>query len=192
MHKIFPKFFVFLDRYDGQIFKNNNINMGIIYRNYNAKKRENELVKIAKACKKNRNQLFVSNDVKLAIKVKAEGIYIPSFNKTKGFANLEKKNIKILGSAHNQKEIQKKISQNCTAIFLSPIFYIEKSNRFLGVHKFNYLAYINNTNIFALGGISESNIHKLKLLNIKGFGGIRMFKKKPAFKRPVFIKKNFF
>ena len=26
--------------------------MGIIYRNYNAKKRENELVKIAKACKK--------------------------------------------------------------------------------------------------------------------------------------------
>ena len=192
MHKIFPKFFVFLDRYDGQIFKNNNINMGIIYRNYNAEKRENELVKIAKACKKNRNQLFVSNDVKLAIKVKAEGIYIPSFNKTKSFANLEKKNIKILGSAHNQKEIQKKISQNCTAIFLSPIFYIEKSNKFLGVHKFNYLAYSNNTNIFALGGISESNIHKLKLLNIKGFGGIRMFKKKPAFKRPVFIKNNFF
>ncbi len=166
--------------------------MGIIYRNYNAEKRENELVKIAKACKKNRNQLFVSNDVKLAIKVKAEGIYIPSFNKTKGFANLEKRNIKILGSAHNQKEIQKKISQNCTAIFLSPIFYIEKSNKFLGVHKFNYLAYSNNINIFALGGISESNIHKLKLLNIKGFGGIRMFKKKPAFKRPVFIKNNFF
>ena len=166
--------------------------MGIIYRNYNAEKKENELVKIAKACKKNRNQLFVSNDVKLAIKVKAEGIYIPSFNKTKGFANLEKKNIEILGSAHNQKEIKKKISQNCTTIFLSPIFYIEKSNKFLGVHKFNYLAYSNNINIFALGGITENNMHKLKLLNIKGFGGIRMFKKKPAFKRPVFIKNNFF
>ena len=166
--------------------------MGVIYRNYNAKKRENELVKIARACKKNRNQLFISNDVKLAIKFKAEGIYIPSFNQTKGFANLEKKNTKILGSAHNQKEIKKKISQNCTIIFLSPIFYIEKSNRFLGVHKFNYLSHSNNTNIFALGGISKSNIHKLKLLNIKGYGGIRIFKKKPAFKRPVFIKKNFF
>ena len=166
--------------------------MGIIYRNYDSQKRQNELIKIAKACKKNRNQLFVSNDVKLAIKVKAEGVYIPSFNQTKGFANLEKKNIKILGSAHNQKEIQKKISQNCTAIFLSPIFYIEKSNKFLGVHKFNYLAYSNNINIFALGGITESNMHKLNLLNIKGFGGIRMFKKKPASKRPVFIKNNFF
>jgi len=166
--------------------------MGIIYRNYNAEKRENELIKIAKACKTGRNQLFVSNDIKLAIKVKAEGIYIPSFNKTKVFANLEKKNIKILGSAHNQKEIHKKITQNCSVIFLSPIFYIEKSKRFLGLHKFNYLSCRNNTNILALGGISESNIHKLKLLNIKGFGGIRMFKKKPAFKRPVFIKNNFF
>ena len=68
--------------------------MGIIYRNYKAKKREDELVKIAKACKKNRNQLFISNDIKLAIKFKAEGIYIPSFNKTQSFANLEKKNIK--------------------------------------------------------------------------------------------------
>ena len=192
MHKFFPKFFVFLDQYDSQILENNNINMGIIYRNYNAKKRKSELIKIAKACKKSRCQLFVSNDIKLAIKFKADGIYIPSFNNTKRFANLEKKNIKILGSAHNQKEIQKKIAQNCSAIFLSPIFYIKKSKKILGLHKFNYLTQSNNTNILALGGISESNIHKLKLLNIKGFGGIRMFKKKPAFIRPVFIKKNFF
>jgi thiamine-phosphate pyrophosphorylase len=192
MHKILPKIFIFLDQYDSQIFENSNINMGIIYRNYNTKKREKELVKIAKACRKSKNQLFVSNDIRLAMKVKAEGIYIPSFNKTKGFANLEKKNIKILGSAHNQREIQKKISQKCCAIFLSPIFYIKKSKKFLDIHKFNYLSSKNNINFYALGGISENNFHKLKLLNIKGCGGIRMFKKKPAFKRPVFIKKNFF
>ena len=192
MHKIFPTIFVFLDQYDSRIFKNNNINIGIIYRNYNNKKREKELVKIARECKKNRNQLFVSNDIRLAIKVKAEGIYIPSFNKTKSFLNLEKKNIKILGSAHNQKEIKEKISQNCNAIFLAPIFFMEKSKKFLGLHKFNYLCQQNNTNILALGGISQNNIHKLKLLNIIGFGGIRMFKKKPAFKRPVFLKNKFF
>ena len=74
MHKTFPKFFVFLDQYNHQIFENNNTNIGIIYRNYNTEKREHELIKIAKACKANRNQLFVSNDIKLAIKVKAEGI----------------------------------------------------------------------------------------------------------------------
>ena len=192
MHKYLPNLFVFLDHYNSQIFKNKNQNIGVIYRNYNDKKREKELIKVVKACKKSRYQLFVSNDIKLALKVKANGIYIPSFNKTKKFMNMEKKNIIILGSAHNQKEIQTKISQNCSAIFLSPIFFVKKSGKFLGIHKFNYLSNLNNINIFALGGISEDNIRKLKLLYIRGFGGIRMFKKKPAFKRPVFIKNNFF
>ena len=192
MHKYLPNIFIFLDQYNNRIFDKKNLNIGIIYRNYNEKKRETELIKIGKACKKNRYMLFVSNDVKLALKVKADGIYIPSFNKTKNFLNLEKKNIMILGSAHNQQEIHKKISQNCSAVFLSPLFYVKKSKRFLGLHKFNYLSNKNKINIFALGGISENNIQKLKLLNAKGFGGIAMFKKKPAFKRPVFIKNNFF
>ena len=190
MHKYLPNFFIFLDQYNSEIFKNKNINIGIIYRNYKDRKRESQLVKIAKACKKNRFQLFVSNDVKLVHKV--NGIYVPSFNKTKNFSNLEKKNIIILGSAHNQKEIHKKISQNCRAIFLSPLFYVKKSKSFLGLHKFNYLSYVNKINILALGGITENNIRKLKLLYTKGFGGIRIFKKKPAYKRPVFIKNNFF
>jgi len=192
MHKYLPSLFIFLDQYNSQIFKNKNTNIGIIYRNYNERKRENELIKIAKACKKNRYQLFVSNDSKLALKVKADGIYVPSFNKTKYFLNLEKKNIVILGSAHNQQEIQKKISQNCSAVFLSPLFNVNKSKKFLGLHQFNYLSYMNKINIFALGGISENNIRKLKLLYISGFGGIRIFKKKPAYKRPVFSKNNFF
>ena len=192
MHKYLPKFFIFLDEYNSEIFKNKNINIGIVYRNYKDRKRENQLIKIAKACKKNRFQLFVSNDVKLAHKVKADGIYVPSFNKVKNFSNLEKKNLVILGSAHNQKEIHRKIVQNCSAVFLSPLFYVKKSKDFLGLHQFNYLSYMNKTNILALGGISENNIRKLKLLYTKGFGGIRIFKKKPASKRPVFIKNNFF
>jgi len=192
MHKKLPKFFIFIDEYNSQIFKNKNINIGIIYRNYKDRKRGNELIKIAQACKKNRYQLFVSNDLKLAHKVKADGIYIPSFNKSKYFSNLEKRNITILGSAHNQKEIHEKITQNCSAIFLSPLFYVKKSKTFLGLHKFNFLSYSNKTKILALGGISENNIRKLKLLYTKGFGGIRFFKKKPAYKRPVFLKNNFF
>ena len=184
--------FIFLDQYNNKIFENNNINIGVVYRNYNDTKRETELIKIAKACKKKRYQLFVSNDIKLALKVRADGIYIPSFNKTKKFLNLEKKNLIILGSAHNQKEIWEKISQKCQAIFLSPIFYVEKSINFLNVYKFNYLSRSNKVNILALGGITEHNVCKLKLLHIKGFGGIRIFKKKPALKRPVFLKNNFF
>ena len=191
MHNNLPKIFIFLDHYDDQIFKNNNINIGIIYRNYNSKskKREDELIKIAKACKRKRYQLFVSNDIKLTIKVRANGIYIPAFNKVKKFQNIEKKNILILGSAHNQKEIKDKLLQKCNAIFLAPTFYMNKSKNYLDIYKFNFLSYYSKVKCFALGGINQNNIRKLKMLNIEGFGGIRLFKKKPAYKRPVFLKK---
>jgi len=187
-----PIIFIFTDKYNKEIFKNKNLNIGIIYRNYNSENSENQLIKIANACKRKRYQLFISNNKRLVYKYKADGIYIPSFNKTKKFLNLEKGNIKIIGSAHTQKEIQKKIQQNCEAIFLSPVFFIKKSKNYLNLYKFNNLSHLNKTNILALGGISEKNIRKLKLLSIKGFGGISLFKKKPASKRPVFIKNNFF
>jgi len=191
MHKQLPNFFIFLDQFNNIIYKNNNTNLGIVYRNYSSKKRDVELIKIAKACKKSKIKLYVSNNIKLALKVKADGLYIPSFNKTKRFAHLEKK-ITIIGSAHNQREINEKVMQNCSAIFLSPIFYAKKKKEFHNIIKFNILSRKNKVDFFALGGITENNISKLKLLNIKGFGGITLFKKKPAFKRPVFLKNCFF
>ena len=147
MHKKLPKVFIFTDKYNNEIFKNRNLNIGIIYRNYNNKNKEKELTKIAKACKKNRYQLFVSNNLKLAYKFKADGIYIPSFNKKKTYLNLEKRNFKIIGSAHSQKEIHQKIDQKCKAVFLSPLFYVKKTKGYLNLHKFNYLALLNKTNI---------------------------------------------
>ena len=188
MHKNLPNFFIFLDHYDDQIFENNNTNIGVIYRNYNNPKREIELIKVAKACKRKRYQLFVSNDIKLTLKVGADGIYIPAFNKTKMFLNLEKKNLIVLGSAHNQKEIQEKILQKCKAIFLSPVFYVKKSKSFLDIYKFNSLSYLNKINMLALGGINEHNISKLKLLHIKGWGGVGMFKKKTGLIKAGFFK----
>ena len=189
MHKYLPNFFIFLDQYNNQIFENNNTNIGVIYRNYNDPKRETELIKIAKACKKKRYKLFVSNDIKLTLKVRADGIYIPAFNKTKMFLNLEKKNLIILGSAHNQKEIQEKILQKCNAIFLSPVFDIKKSKSFLDIYKFNSLSYVNKINMLALGGINEHNVSKLKLLHIKGWGGVGVFKKKTGLLKAGFLKK---
>ena len=103
MHKKLPQFFIFLDEYNNEIFKNKNINIGIIYRNYKDRKRENKLIKIANACKRKGYQLFVSNDVKLVYRYKADGIYIPSFNKTKKFSNLEKRNIIILTLSYLQQ-----------------------------------------------------------------------------------------
>jgi len=188
MHKNLPKSFIFVDKYEDTTFKKRKKDIGIVYRNYNDRKRENQLIKVAKACKKNKYKLFISNDIKLVYKYKADGIYIPSFNKTKKFSNCERKNIIIIGSAHNQKEINIKIEQKCKIIFLSPVFFVKKRSNFLGLHRFNNLSYRSRVDIFALGGINHNNIRKLSLFYAKGFGGIKIFKKKPAYKRPVLIK----
>ena len=88
----------------------------------------------------------------------------------------------------NQREIFEKISQNCKAIFLSPLFYVKKSKKFLGLHKFNYLCFANKIKILPLGGISKNNIRKLKILSVEGFGGIRIFKKKTGLNEAGFNK----
>jgi len=191
MHKKIPKIFIFIDQYNKEIFESNNTNIGVIYRNYN-KVDKKELVKIAKGCKRKRFPLYIANNQKLALKIKADGVYIPSFNKNQRFFNFESKKIRILGSAHNQREIHNKISQSCSVIFLAPIFYVKKRNYFLDIHRFNFLTHINKISFIALGGVDEKNISRLKLLNAKGLGSISLLKKKPAYKRPVFLKNKFF
>ena len=57
----------------------NNIN--IIYRNYKKKIRIKDLLKLKKKCKTSKRQLFISNDIKIALKYNLNGIYIPSFNR---------------------------------------------------------------------------------------------------------------
>jgi len=190
MHKYLPNLFVFLDQYENHVFENNNINIGVVYRNYKSTKREVELVKIAKACRKKRFQLYVSNDIRLATKVRADGIYIPSFNKKNLFRNLQNKNLIVLGSAHNQKEINEKVSQNCKAIFLSPLFNVKKSKYFLDIFRFNLLTFANNSKFLALGGINKKNIRKLQMLRVRGFAGINIFKKKTGLLKAGFHKEK--
>ena len=161
MHKHIPNLFVFLDHYDKHLFKNNIKNIGVIYRNYNISKSNKELMKITTECKKKRFPLFIANNTKLAIKVKADGIYIPAFNKKKQFKNLENRNFSLIGSAHNQKEIKEKILQKCDRIFLSPLFYIKKRKKFLNIHKFNILVNSNKAKFLALGVKNQKNIVKI-------------------------------
>ena len=89
-------------------------------------------------------------------------------------------NFKIIGSAHNNREILIKEKQGCDVIFLSPVFKVEKKNYFLNIIKFNLLTLNKKTKFVALGGINQKNINKLSLLNIFGFAGISYFQKKTA------------
>ena len=121
-----------------------------------------------------KNLLDIENNIKLAIKLDLDGAYIPSFNTNfRHLAYSFKKNFKIIGSAHNLKEIRIKEKQLVKIIFLSSIF--KKNKNYLGINKFKLLARLTNVKVVALGGISKKNIKRIKLLNCFGFAGISFF-----------------
>ena len=131
-------------------------------------------MKIKKYCKKKSIKFYLSNNIKLAIKLDLDGAYIPSFNKSfKHLAYSFKKNFRIIGSAHNLREIRTKEIQNVRKIFLSSLF--KKNKNFLGINKFKLLSKFTNKKVVVLGGLSNKNLKKLKLLNIFDFAGISYF-----------------
>ena len=152
----------------------------IIYRNYDNINHLDNILKLKKYCKNIKTKIYLSNDVRLSIKLGLDGIYIPSFNNKINYVqnyNLPR-NFDIIGSAHNIAEINVKLRQKCNEIFLSPVFKVSKSKKCLGINRFNLMTLNKKAYFIALGGINEKNYKRIKLLKINGFASISWAKKK--------------
>lgn len=150
----------------------------IIYRNYSKKICKKEIIEIKNFCKKIKLRFYLSNNIKLAIQLKLDGVYIPSFNKSLNLENFRnyRKDFTVLGSAHNIAEIKLKEKQGVDIIFLSPLF-LTKNYRFcLNVVRFNLMAQRTKNPLIALGGIKKTNQNNLKIVNAIGLSGISYFK----------------
>jgi len=131
-------------------------------------------LKFKNYCKKKGFKFYLSNNIKLALKLKLDGAYIPSFNKVFNHLNYSYiNNFKIVGSAHNLKEIKIKELQQVDKIFLSSLF--KKNKNYLGINKFKLLSNLTKKKIVVLGGISKKNNKLLKILNNFEFAGISYF-----------------
>jgi len=170
------KIYIFIDSFnfliEEKIQKIKNI-IGIIY--------ENQLIPsenffgIKKFCKRNKIKLYILDNYKAVIKYKLDGLVISSFNRT--ISNIQKNqfkknNIEILGKAHNQLEFYQKNMQNCSSIFLSPIFITNKysKNKILEISKFNLMSLNWSSRLIALGGIKLSNFKKIKMTRSMAVG----------------------
>ena len=166
--------YYFINKFDTNNIDKQDKQTTIIYRNYSTKIDPSLILKIKSYCKKKSIKFYLSNNIKLAIKLNLDGAYIPSFNKSlKHLAYSYKRNFKIIGSAHNLKEIRIKENQNVTKIFLSSLF--KKNKNFLGINKFKILSKLTKKNIVILGGISSNNKKKISLLDQTDFAGISYF-----------------
>lgn len=177
MHNNLPKYYYFIDKFEKDDIKNINKNIAIIYRNYSKKLDIKHIRNIKNFLKKKKIKFFLSNNIKTAIQLDLDGVYLPSFNKQlKINSYSKKKKFLVIGSAHNIKEIKYKEKQGTEAIFLSPLFRTNKNKKNLGLIKFNLLSKMTKKKIIALGGIRETNIQKLFLLNAYGFASISFLK----------------
>jgi len=169
------KKYYFINKFDTNNIDKQDRQTVLIYRNYSSNRQDEALIlKIKKYCKKKSIQFYLSNNFKLAIKLDLDGVYLPAFNDNYDHLSYSlKKNFKILGSAHNLKEIRIKEKQKVDKIFLSSLF--KKNKNFLGINKFKLLSSLTKKKIVVLGGLSQKNLIKLNLLNTSEFAGISYF-----------------
>ena len=112
--------------------------------------------------------------------LKADGIYISAYNNNFRFGLLKNLNFKIIGSAHNIKEINLKKLQGCSEIILSRLFKTTYKNKidFLGVIKFNLLSKLTKVSLTPLGGINLKNLNNLKNVNCENIALSSLIKNK--------------
>ena len=174
MHNLKTKYY-FIDNFETKNIDKVDKQTILIYRNYLKKNKDEKiLLKIKKYCKKKGLKFYLANNIRLALKLKLDGAYIPSFNKELGHLSFNfHKKFKLIGSAHNLKEIKIKELQGVEKIFLSSLF--KKNKNFLGINRFKLLANLTNKTVVILGGVSAENINKLRLFKYSDFAGISYF-----------------
>ena len=167
--------YYFISKFDKDNIKKQDKRTVLIYRNYSSHViNQATVLKIKKCCKLRNLKFYLSNNIKLAIKLNLDGAYIPSFNNNLNHLSYSfKKKFFLIGSAHNIKEIKIKELQKVQKIFISSLF--KRNRNYLGVNKFKNLSKHTSKSVVALGGISKKNIKKLKLINSLGFAGISYF-----------------
>ena len=123
MHNKNLKVYYFINTFENSHLINLDKNISFIWRNKDKETHYETLLKLRNFCKENRRKFYISDDIKLAIKIKANGVYIPSTNKNLNFQLFkQKKKFKILGSAHNFKEIKIKELQKVDEIWVNHFF----------------------------------------------------------------------
>ena len=170
--------YYFIDKFDRDEILKLDKKINIIFRNYKIKNIDSEIKKIKNLCKSTNRKIFVAGNLKIALKYRLNGLYIPAFHIKQNYANLNlTKDFKIIGSAHNIKEVKIKEKQGCTNIFISPIFHNPKNNFFLGIIKFNLINLFTNVKTIALGGINQNNVKLLRSTKVEGYASITWIKK---------------
>jgi thiamine monophosphate synthase len=182
-------FYFFTSHFNEQISKNvlKFKNIAVVYNETSVNDLKNFLI-IKKFCKYNNLKLYILDNLRVAYQFNLDGLVLSHNNKRVIFLNKinYKKEFKIIGKVHNQREYYFKKRQNCKSIILSPIFSNKKysDHQLLEVVRFNLISNYWVENKFAMGGINLSNIKRINETRVQGIGFNNLINN-PEIKKPA-------
>lgn len=160
----------------------------IIVREYDLdyQSRKNFAQKIINLAKTGNQKVLIGKNIKLAQELKADGIHFSDndklplqFYKKSSF----KQNFIFSLASHNLRSLLKLQKLQPKLLFISPIFkttsHIDAKN--IGLTKLAEISFklkkdkYHRDNIYALGGVSLSNVASIRKLKLSGFGAIDFF-----------------
>ena len=87
MQNKIPYIYYFINEYNIEELTNLEKNIELIFRNYEENPKIEVIESIRKFCKSTKRNFYLSNNIKLALKLGLDGVYIPSFNNKINFAS---------------------------------------------------------------------------------------------------------
>ena len=90
---MFKSIYYYIDKFNRDEIYKLNKSINIIYRNYSTKFNTIEILELVNFCKKQKRKVYISNNLKLALKFNFDGVYLPSYNKILKYKNIKKKKI---------------------------------------------------------------------------------------------------
>ncbi len=150
----------------------------VIIRHFTRAQKKELCLKIKGLCKKHKVKLLISDDLKLALALRLDGVHFPeqTLKKIAGCGSLKRHRPGFLFTAatHHQRALFWAKRAKIDTALLSPIFPTQShpGKRHLGCWKFMELTRNHTNPVIALGGVSQKNAQRLSQTQASGFAGI--------------------
>jgi thiamine-phosphate pyrophosphorylase len=119
--------------------------------------------------------ILIADDIKLAIRIRADGVHFPERNAWK-ITSLRRcnPNARVTMSAHSARGVAAASRLAANAVFLSPIFQTvsHPNTMALGATRWAMLARTSRIPVFSLGGLNPSNVKAAIASGARGLGVI--------------------
>ena len=144
---------------------------GVIFRHYDAKRREKVGAAVARACRARGLVLLVAEDEGLALRLRADGIHLPE-RALHRLPQLKRRGWLVTAATHGIAGLKQ--ARGADAVLLSPVFPTPShpGARGLGRIQFARLVAEARIPVLALGGVNEESLRRLRGSGAFGVAGI--------------------